>query len=79
MFLTRYVFLQIVSNMGEHKCRVPDTIYANVIKFMRVTSNSTQNRQKTRNARKDQKLVSQKIENADLYKPLLNKIMTKHE
>ena len=32
-------------------------------------------------AHKDKKLVSQKnsVENADLYKPILNKIMTIHE
>ena len=49
--------LQIASNNGE-QFRVPDTYYisndyTNVIKFMEITSNSTQNRQKTLNVKKD--------------------------
>ena len=46
------------------KHRLPDTYinkdYANVIKFMKITSNSTQNRQKTQKAQNDKKLVFQK-------------------
>ena len=41
---------------------------------MRITSNWTQNRQKTKKRRK-----IESVENADLYKPVLNKIMTTHE
>ena len=48
----------------EDKHRLPDTYiskdYANVIKFMKITSNSTQNRQKTQKAQNDKKLVFQK-------------------
>ena len=65
---------------SENKNTVPDTCYiindrANVIKFMNVRSNSTQCKNQ-----KYKKLVSQKesLENADLYKPVLNKIMTTH-
>ena len=50
--MMRYLFLQIVSDKWEPKYRVPDHYYvnndyANVIKFMKITSNLTQNRQKT--------------------------------
>ena len=61
----QYLFLQIVSNKSEQKYRVPDTYcknnnYANVIKFMKITSNSTQHRQKTKKVQKDKKIVFQK-------------------
>ena len=66
---------------SENKNTVPDTCYiindrAIVIKFMNVRSNSTQCKKQ-----KYKKLVSQKesLENADLYKPVLNKIMTTHK
>ena len=51
--------------------------YANVLKFMKIIWNSTHNRQKTQKRTEWQKkLVFQKesVENADLYKPVLNKI-----
>ena len=34
--------------------------YANIVKFMKITSNSTQNRQKTQNWQNDKKLVFEK-------------------
>ena len=47
--------------------------FANVLKFMKVTSNSAQ----CKKAQKNKKLVFKKksVENADLYKPVLNKIV----
>ena len=48
---------------------------------MKITSNSTQNRQKTQKAQNDKKtsFPKESVENADLHKPVLNKIKTKHE
>ena len=48
---------------------------------MKIISNSTQNRQKTQKAQKDKKLSFQKelVENADLHKPVFNKIKTINE
>ena len=53
----------------------------NVKKFIKLTSNSTQNKQKTQKAQKKKKTSFPKefVENADFYKPVLNKIMTSHE
>ena len=54
---------QTVFHKRGQKHRLPDTFinndYANVIKFMKITLNSTQNRQKTKKAQKDKKLVFQ--------------------
>ena len=48
---------------------------------MKIISNSTQNRQKTRKAQKDKNtsFPKESVENADLYKPALRKTMTTHE
>ena len=49
---------------------------------MLITSNSTQNMQKTQKVQKYKKLIFKKNhqkKSADLYKPVLNKIMTIHE
>ena len=48
---------------------------------MRLTSNSLQNRQKTQKAHKDKKtsFSNESVENADFYKPILNKIMTSYK
>ena len=48
---------------------------------MRLTSNSTQNRQKIQNAHKEKKtrFSHESVENADFYKLVLNKIMTTRE
>ena len=49
---------------------------------MKITSNSMQNRQKTQKAQSDKKNDSfpkESVENADLHKPLLNKVKTTHE
>ena len=55
---------QTVSHKRGQKHRLLDTYinkdYANVIKFMKITSNSTQNREKTQKAQNDKKLVFQK-------------------
>ena len=56
--------------------------YANVIKFMKIISNSTHNKQKTQKRAERQKRTSfpkESVENADLYKPILNKIMAAHK
>ena len=49
---------------GQNTITLPDTYvnkdYANVIKFMKITSNSTQKRQKTQKAQNNKKLVFQK-------------------
>ena len=47
-------------------------------KFMKITSNSEQ---KTQKAQKDKKnsFPKEKTENTDLYKPILNKVMTAQE
>ena len=53
----------------------------NVKKLIKLTLNSTQNSQETQKAQKDQKtsFPKESVENADFYKPILNKIMTMHE
>ena len=43
---------------------------------MEITLNSTQTRKKTQKVQKDKK---ESVKNADLYKPVLNKIMTTPE
>ena len=48
---------------------------------MKITSNSTHNRQKRQKAQNDKKtsFLKELVENADLHKPVLNKIKTKNE
>ena len=70
--------ISLVRNKREQKHRVPDIYYinndhANAIKFMKAISNLTQ----CKNRRKS--FPKESVENADLYKPVLNKIMTTHE
>ena len=84
-FMTRICFYKLFP-IHESKTRVLDTYYinkdsANVIKFMKIKSNSTHNRQKTRKSTDRQKITFPKelIENADFFKHVLNKIMTRHE
>ena len=51
-------------------------------RFVMVTSNSTQNRQKKQEAQKDKqkkRLTKESVENADFYKPAMTKIMTTQE
>ena len=50
------------------------------VKFIKITSNSAQNKQKTQKSQKDKKTCYPKesAEDAGLYKPVLNKIMTPH-
>ena len=68
------------------KHRVPDTYYinndcTNDRKYMKITLNSTQKRQKNTKSAGRQKtsFPKEKVENADLYKPVLNKIMSTEE
>ena len=60
--------------LGEQKHRVPDPYYikidyANVIKFMNIIQNLTQNRKKTQKVQKKQKasFPKEQVEKADLY------------
>ena len=57
--------------------------YADVTKFTKIISNSSHNRQKTQNKSRKTKKTSfpkkKRVENADLYKPVLNKIVTVHK
>ena len=48
---------------------------------MKITSNSTQNRQKRQKVQSDKKtsFLKELVENADLLKPLLNKVKTTNE
>ena len=49
---------------------------------MKIISNSTHNKQKTQKRAERQKKTSfpkESVENADLYKPILNKIMAAHK
>ena len=48
---------------------------------MKITSNSTHNRQKRQKAQNDKKtsFLKELVENADLHKPVLNKIKTANE
>ena len=48
---------------------------------MKITSNSTYNRQKIQKAQNDKKsrFLKELVENADLHKPVLNKIKTTNE
>ena len=52
-----------------------------VRKFMKITSNSTHNKQKRQKAQNDKKnsFLTELVENADLHKPVLNKIKTANE
>ena len=54
---------------------------ANVIKFMKITSNSTHNSQKRQKAQNDKKnsFLNELVENVDFHKPVLNKIKTTNE
>ena len=67
---------------NENKKTVLDTYYknnnyANIIKFMKITLNSTENRQKTQKAQN--RFPKESVQNADLYKAVLEKIMSTHE
>ena len=60
---------------------MPNKDCANVIKYMKITSNSTH-----KTGRKDKKrrtiknsFLNELVENADLHKPVLNKIKTTNE
>ena len=57
---------------------VPNKDCANVIKFMKITSNSTHNKQERQKAQNDKKksFLNETVENADLHKPVLNKTNT---
>ena len=45
-----------------------------------MTSNSKQNKKKAQNTeRRTTRLLKEKVENSDLYRPVLNKIITTHE
>ena len=48
---------------------------------MKITSNSTHNRQKRQKAQNDKKtsFLKELVENADLHKPVLNKVKTTNE
>ena len=48
---------------------------------MKITSNSTHNKQKRQKAQNDKKnsFLTELVENADLHKPVLNKIKTANE
>ena len=48
---------------------------------MKITSNSTQNRQKRQKVQSDKKtsFLKELVENADLHKPVLNKVKTTNE
>ena len=67
------------------KHRLPDTYiikdYANVVKFMKITSNSAQNRQKIQKVQNVKKtsFPKEQEENADLCKPIFRKIKTTYE
>ena len=52
-----------------------------VRKFMKITSNSTHNKQKRPKAQNDKKnsFLTELVENADLHKPVLNKMKTANE
>ena len=63
IFMTHTCFYKLFLTI-ENKSRTPDTYYinfayTNFIKYMKITSNLTQNRQKTQKAQKDKKLVFQ--------------------
>ena len=67
------------------KHKIPDTHYltndfANVIKFMKVTSNltGTGRTKKTEKTHKNS-FPKESVENANLYKSIMSKIMTTHE
>ena len=53
----------------------------NVKKLMKITSNSTHNRQKRQKVHNDKKtdFLKELVEHADLHKPVLNKIKTTNE
>ena len=73
-------FIEIISNKSAQKHRVPDTFYTkndykNLKRFMKLALNLTEKRQKLQKAQKGKK----QVENADLHKPVLNKIITTHK
>ena len=50
-----------------------------LLKFMKITSNSEQAENKKRRKTKRNSFPKEQVENTDLYKPVLNKIMTTQE
>ena len=65
----------------EQKHRAPDTYYYVNNDYAMPTSNSAQNRQKAQKGQKNKKtsFPKESVENADFYKPILNKIIIAHE
>ena len=81
LYSNAYETISLFRNTWEEKHRVPDTCYinndrANVITFMYVSSNWHD----AKNAEiQTTSFSKESVENADLYKPVLNKIMTTYE
>ena len=76
---------QTVSHKEEQKHTLRETYInkdcENVTKFMKITSNSTHERQRRQKAHNDKKtgFLNELVEHADLHKPVLNKIKTTDE
>ena len=83
-FIKNYIIKFLIS---ENKNRTPDTYYninndyAMLKKFIKLTSYSTQNREKTQEIQKDKKTSFPKetVENVEPSQPVLNKIITTHQ
>ena len=59
-FMTRICFYKLFLINVNKNTEYLNNDYANVIKFMKITSNSTNSMQKTKKSRKTKKLVFQK-------------------
>ena len=60
VFMTRICFYKLFLINVNKNTEYLNNDYANVIKFMKITSNSTNSIQKTKKSRKTKKLVFQK-------------------
>ena len=84
--LWRVLFYQIISNKWEQKHREPKTYiindYAMLKRFKslyRILHRTSKKKHKKLRKTKKTSFPRELVENADFYKPVLNKIMTSHE
>ena len=82
MFMTWYFFFT-VTNKWEQKYRVPDTCYKNNDYAMEILKSLCRLHGIRHNAKSAERqktsFPKESVENVDLYKPVLNKIMTTHD
>ena len=78
MSMTWYLFLEIGENKNTDYLNKEWLCDVNVIKFIKVTSNSIRQNAKSIEKQKTN-FPKESVKNTDLYKPVFNKIITTHE